>query len=156
MGTVLLCCAENGCWAFIPCNITLTSARWCKFTTPSSMEKYRIITHQTPQTPQDDAPTPLGKSPRPLRMISALESPWDLSEWVFPWEVPQTSQNNFPPVKSPRCIRMIFTTGKSPRTLRIKKVMPLSSTTPHPHSWALFHLMYSCLHDVFLLLLQTF
>ena len=189
VGTVLLCCAENGCWGFIPCNITLTSARWCKFTTPSSMEKYRIITHFTllvddysplrgPPDPSGWCPPPLGKSPRPLRMIFPLESRWDLSEWVPSWEVPHTSQNDFPlgkalrplgmsfplgspldfsewfsPWEVPQTPQNDFPPGKSPRPLRIKKVMPLSTTKPSlpPDSWALFHLTYSCLHDVFLI-----
>ena len=54
-------------------------------------------------------------------MISPLGSPWDLSEWVFPWEFPQTPQGH-------------FSFGKSPRPLRIKEVMPLSTTTPPPPS----------------------
>ena len=138
VGTVLLCCAENGCWGFIPCNITLTSAGWCKFTTPSSMEKYRIITHFTllvddysplrgppdpsgwfppptgevPQTPQNDFP--LGKSLRPLGMSSPLGSPPHLSEWFPPWKGPETSRNEFSPGKSPRPLRMIFPLGSPP------------------------------------------
>ena len=102
-------------------------------------------------------PPPLGKSPRPLRMIFPLESRWDLSEWVLPWEVPHTSQNDFPlgkalrplgmsfplgsppdlsewfsPWEVPQTPQNDFPPGKSPRPLRIKKVMPLSTTNPSP------------------------
>ena len=47
-------------------------------------------------------------------MISPLKSPWDLSEWVSPWEVPQTPQNDFSNGKSPRPLRMIFPMGSPP------------------------------------------
>ena len=122
-------------------NITFTSARCCNFTSPSSMGMYRIITLFTILI---DDYFPLGGPPDQLK-------------WFPPWEVPETSWNKFLSGKS---LQNDFSFGKSPRPLRIKEVMPLSTTTPPPpappHSWALFHLMYSCLHDVFLLLLQIF
>ena len=122
-------------------NITFTSARCCNFTTPSSMGMYGITTLFTLLI---DDYFPLGGPPDQLK-------------WFPPWEVPETSWNKFLSGKS---LQNDFSFGKSPRPLRIKEVMPLSTTTPPPpappHSWALFHLMYSCLHDVFLLLLQIF
>ena len=94
---MLLCCAENGWWTFIPCNITLTSARCYNFTTPSSMGKYRIIAHFTLLI---DDYSPLGGPPDPSEWFPPSGSPWDLSEWVSPWEVPQTPQNDFSNGKS--------------------------------------------------------
>ena len=95
-------------------NITFTSARCCNFTTPSSIGMYRIITLFTILI---DDYFPLGGSPRPVKMIS-------------PWEVPETSRNQFLPGKS---LENDFSFGKFPRPLRIKEVMPLSTTTPPPH-----------------------
>ena len=48
---------------------------------------------------------------------------------ISPWEVPETSRNKFLPGKS---LQNDFSFGKSPRPLRIKEVMPLSTTTPPP------------------------
>ena len=116
VGTVLLCCAENGWWAFVPCNITLTSARCYNFTTPSSMEKYRIITHFTLLI---DDYSPLGGPPDP-------------SEWFTLWEVPETSWNEFPPGKSPRPLRMIFLMGSPPHPSEYRRWCPFPQLPPPP------------------------
>ena len=150
VGTVLLCCAENGCWAFIPFNITLTSARCYNFTTPSSMGKYRIIAHFTLLI---DDYSPLGGPPDPSEWFPPSGSPWDLSEWVSPWEVSQTPQNDFSNGKSEW-----FFHWEVPQTPQnTGGDAPLNNYTPTPsHSRALFHLTYSCLHDVFLIHLYIF
>ena len=94
-------------------NITFTSARCCNFTTPSSIGMYGITTLFTLLI---DDYFPLGGPPDQLK-------------WFPPWEVPETSWNKFPSGKS---LQNDFSFGKSPRPLRIKEVMPLSTTTPLP------------------------